>query len=143
MQNRPRNYPFPFRLCPRKGSFSVASSFAATASDRAGLALSSPNKTASVTSGLFCSLGNARGLRALTFVGLKMACVMMQQPRTSGTSRLDELLTKLGCPHEIASVDSSSFGLRLGELIARSRSVPALNVRRSFSQPELRNRGRA
>lgn len=72
MQNRPRNYPFPFRLCPRKGSFSVASSFAATASDRAGLALSSPNKTASVTSGLFCSLGNARGLTALTFVGLKM-----------------------------------------------------------------------
>jgi hypothetical protein len=37
VQNRPRNYPFPFRLCPRKGSFSVASSFAATASDRSGV----------------------------------------------------------------------------------------------------------
>ena len=72
MQNSPRNYPFPFRLCPRKGSLQRGQFVRIRPRIGAGLALSSPNKTASVTSGLFCSLGNARGLTALTFVGLKM-----------------------------------------------------------------------
>jgi hypothetical protein len=51
----------------------VASSFAATASDRSGVgAIQSPQNCARSRAAFFCSLGNARGLRALTFVGLKM-----------------------------------------------------------------------
>jgi hypothetical protein len=51
-------------------------------------------------------------------------------------ARLDELLTLLDCPHEIAPVDAQSFGRRVGELIARSRSVHASNVRSSHLQLE-------
>ena len=50
----------------------------------------------------------------------------MQRRAISGTSRLDELLSRLGCPDEIAPVDSPSFGRRVGELIGPlpQRSCP-------------------
>jgi hypothetical protein len=48
-------------------------------------------------------------------------------------SRLEQLLTELGCPHDIALSDSPSFAHRTGELIARS----AIKQR---SHPDAKNR---
>jgi hypothetical protein len=54
-------------------------------------------------------------------------------PCTHQDSRLEQLLTELGCPHDIALSDSPSFAHRAGELIARS----AIKHR---SHPDAKNR---
>jgi hypothetical protein len=59
-------------------------------------------------------------------------------PQQTQSARLHELLTLLGCPHDIAPLDARSFAQRTGELICRSANGRPMRVA-SHSQTEPRN----
>jgi hypothetical protein len=64
-------------------------------------------------------------------------------PQQTQSARLHELLTLLGCPHDIAPLDARSFAQRTGELICRSANDGWSRRVASHSQTEPRNATRS
>jgi hypothetical protein len=64
-------------------------------------------------------------------------------PQEMQSARLHELLTLLGCPHDIAPLDARSFAQRTGELIARSANDGRPMLMAFHSRPEPRHAPRS